>query len=179
MPDRRVDGSARLLVFTVGGVLKAKRDVPYLADGYWGIAGRGRGTNGPNGTLLFRIQSVNLDKEGRNESKSSILVIDANLKDVARIERFLDQTTFVDHALVFQDGFTLGQSRTYDVLDGARLSQEKHWHEEWPIDRKRSEIRGTRAGIYGVPTRAATERVCLDKNCLRGREAAMQDDRRK
>jgi hypothetical protein len=133
-PDRKVDGSARLLVFSVGGVLKAKRDVPYLADGYGEIVAEGEATTGPSGTLLFRIQSVNLDKEGRNESKSSVLLLDANLQDIARIDRFLDQTTFVDHALVFQEGFTLGRSRTYDILDGSPPLQRKHWQEEWPID---------------------------------------------
>ncbi len=133
-PDRKVDGSARLLVFSVGGVLKAKRDIPYLADGYGEIVADGEATTGPSGTLLFRIQSVNLDKEGRNESKSSVRLLDANLRDIARIDRFLDQTTFVDHALIFQEGFTLGRSRTYDILDGSPPSQRKHWREEWPID---------------------------------------------
>ncbi len=112
--DRRVDGSARLLVFSVGAVLRAKRDIPYPADGYGEIVAEGEATTGPNGTLLFRIQSVNLDKEGRNESKSSVLLLDANLQDITRIDRFLDQTTLVGHALIFQEGFTLGQSRTYE-----------------------------------------------------------------
>jgi hypothetical protein len=133
-PDRRVDGSARLLVFTVGGVLKAKRDIPYLADGYGENVAEGEATAGPSGTVLFRIQSVNLDKEGRNESKSSVLLLDANLQDIARVDRFLEQTTFVDHALVFQEGFTLGQSRTYDILSGSPPFQMKHWQQDWPID---------------------------------------------
>jgi hypothetical protein len=115
-------------------VLKAERDIPYLADGYGEIVAEGEATTGPSGTLLFRIQSVNLDKEGRNESKSSVLLLNTDLQDIARIDRFLDQTTFVDHALVFQEGFTLGRSRTYDILDGSPPSQRKHWQEEWPID---------------------------------------------
>jgi hypothetical protein len=32
-PDRLVDGSARLLIFGVGGTMKTKRDIPYLAEG--------------------------------------------------------------------------------------------------------------------------------------------------
>lgn len=132
--DRKVDGSARLLAFSIGGELKAKRDIPYLAYGYDEIVAEGEATAGPSGTVLFRIQSVNLDKEGRNESKSGVLLLDANLHDAARIDRFLEQTTFVDHALVFQEGFTLGQSRTYDVLDGSSPSQIRRWHQDWPID---------------------------------------------
>jgi hypothetical protein len=133
-PERKVDGSARLLIFSVDGKLKAKRDIAYLADGYGELVAEGEATAGPRGTLLFRIQSVNLDKQGAHESKSGLLLLDANLQDVARIDRFLEQTTFSDHALVFQEGFTLGQSRTYDVLDGSPPLQTQRWHQDWPID---------------------------------------------
>jgi hypothetical protein len=133
-PDRKVDGSARLLAFSAGGKLKAKRDIAYLADGYGEIVAEGEATAGPRGTLLFRMQSVNLNKEGTNESKSGVLLLDANLQDVARIDRFLEQTTFNDHALVFQEGFTVGQSRTYDVLDGSPPLQTQRWDQDWPID---------------------------------------------
>ena len=132
--DRKVDGSARLLVFSVTGVLKSKRDLPYPADGYGEIVAEGEASAGPGGTLLFRLQSVNLDRVGRNESKSAVLLLDAKLQDVARLDRFLEQTTFVSHALVFQEGFTLGQSRTYHVLDGSPPSQKKQWKQNWPID---------------------------------------------
>jgi len=131
---RKVDGSARLLLFRSNGELKAKRDIGYLADGYGEIVAEGEAREGPKGTLLFRIQSVDLDEQGRNESKSGVLLLDANLQDVARIDRFLEQTTFINHALVFQEGFTLGQSRTYDVLDGSPPLQVKHWQQDWPID---------------------------------------------
>jgi hypothetical protein len=133
-PDRKVDGSARVLVLGVDGKLKAKRDIAYLADGYGEIVADGEATAGPRGTLVFRIQSVNLDKEGRNESKSGVLLLDANLRDIARIDRFLEQITFIDHALVFQQGFTLGQSRTYDVWDGSPPLQIHRWQQDWPID---------------------------------------------
>jgi hypothetical protein len=131
-PDHK--GSARLLIFNVVGVSKAKRDIAYLADGYGELVAEGEATAGPGGTLLFRIQSVNLDKEGKNESKSGVLLLDENLQDIARIDRFLEQTTFIDHALVFQEGFTLGQSRTYDILDGSPPLQIKRWQQDWPID---------------------------------------------
>lgn len=131
-PDHK--GSVRLLIFNVAGVLKSKRDITYLADGYGELVAEGEATAGPSGTLLFRIQSVNLDKEGKNESKSGVLLLDANLQDTARIDRFLEQTTFNDHALVFQEGFTLGQSRTYDILDGSPPLQSKRWQQDWPID---------------------------------------------
>ncbi len=127
-------GSARLLVFNVAGVLKAKRDIAYLADGYGELVAEGEAIAGPGGTLLFRMQSVNLDKEGKNESKSGVLLVDANLQDIARIDRFLEQTTFSDHALVFQEGFTLGQLRTYDILDGSPPLQTKRWQQDWPMD---------------------------------------------
>lgn len=133
-PDRKVDGSARLLLFRLNGELKAKRDITYLADGYGEIVAEGEAREGPKGTLLFRIQSVNLDKQGRNESKSGVLLLDADLKDVARIDRFLEQTTFAHHALVFQEGFTLGQLRTYDVLDGSPPLQVRRWQQDWPTD---------------------------------------------
>jgi hypothetical protein len=132
--DQKVEGSARLLTFNVSGALKAKRDIAYLADGYGEIVADGEATAGPGGTLLFRMQSVNLDKEGKNESKSGVLLLDANLHDIARIDRFLEQTTFTDHALVFQEGFTLGQSRTYDILDGSPPLQTKRWQQDWPTD---------------------------------------------
>lgn len=133
-PARKVDGSARLLVYSLAGDLKARRDIAYLADGYGEIVAEGEATAGPGGTLLFRLQSVDLDKEGRSESKSGVLLLDSNLQDVARLDRFLEQTTFFNRALVFQQGFTLGQSRTYDVLDGSPPSQTKQWKQDWPID---------------------------------------------
>lgn len=133
-PDRKVDGLARVLVFNSSGVLKAKRDIPYLADGNGEIVSEGEAKSGPGGTLLFRIGSVNLDKEGRNQSRSGVLLLDANLQDVARLDRFLEQTTFVDHALVFQEGSTFGRSRTYDILDGSPPSQIKQWQQDWPVD---------------------------------------------
>jgi hypothetical protein len=139
VPDRKVDGSARLLVFSVNGVFKAKRDIPYLADGNGEIVAQGEAKSGPSGTLLFRIESVNLDKEGRNESKSGVLLLDANLKDVVRLDHFLEQTTFVDHALVFQERFTLTGPRTYSVLDGAPPVETQRWTQDWPVgtmDRK-------------------------------------------
>ena len=144
-PDRKVDGSARLLIFSVSGVLKAKRNIPYLADGYGELVAEGEAKAGPGGTLLFRIQSVNLDKEGRSESKSGVLLLDSNLQDIARLDRFLEQTTFVDHDLVFQEGFTLGRSRTYDVLDGSPPTQKKQWQQDWPID-----ARDRRFGEHGL-----------------------------
>src|SRR5262249_31439874 len=49
--DRKVDGSARLLVFSVTGVLKSKRDLTYPADGYGEIVAEGEASAGPSGTL--------------------------------------------------------------------------------------------------------------------------------
>jgi hypothetical protein len=103
-PDHKVDGSARVLIFDVRGNLKASRDLPYEAGGDMIVVAKGEAAAGPRGTLLFRIQGV-------RQSKSGISLLDANLKDIAHFDRFLEQTTFVDHALVFQEGLTLGRSR--------------------------------------------------------------------
>jgi hypothetical protein len=138
-PDEKVSGLARILVFDIRGVLKAKRDLAYLADGNGEVVADGEGKAGPGGTLLFRIQSVNLDEEGRHESKSGVLLLDANLKDVSRLDRFLEQTTFVNHALVFQEGYTLSGPRTYSVIDGVPPHETERWQQDWPIgtmDRK-------------------------------------------
>jgi hypothetical protein len=133
-PDRKIDGTARVLVIGTDGVLKAKRDIAYLADGYGEIVAEGDAAAGPSNTLLFKMQSVNLDPEGKNESKSGVLLLDAKLNDIARIDRFLEQTTFVDHALVFQVAFTRGPSRSYDVLNGSPPTRVKQWEQDWPLD---------------------------------------------
>ncbi|HXR39869.1 MAG TPA: hypothetical protein VN776_12275 [Terracidiphilus sp.] len=138
-PDRKVDGLARMLVFNVSGGLKARRDIPYLADGYGELVAHGEVRPGPGGTLLFRMQSVNLDETGRNESKSGFRLFDASLKDVTQVDEFLEQTTFVKHALVFQHGFVLTGPRTYSVLDGAPPAESQKWTLNWPVgtrDRK-------------------------------------------
>ncbi|MGA3373950.1 MAG: hypothetical protein ABSC48_19580 [Terracidiphilus sp.] len=131
-PGTKVDGLARILAFDTSGVLKAKRDLPYLADGNGELVAQGEARPGPGGTLLFRVESVNLDKEGRNESKSGVLLLDANLKDVAELDEFLEQTTFVSNALVFQKGFVLTGPRTYSVLSGAPLAEIQKWTLDWP-----------------------------------------------
>jgi hypothetical protein len=128
-PNRRVDGIARILVFSVTGELKAQRDIPYLADGYGEVVAEGEATPGPGGTLLFRVQSVNLDKEGRKESPSGVLLLNADLRDTARVDRFLVQTTLVDHALVFLDGRMSGRLGTYVILSGSQLVETERWKE--------------------------------------------------
>jgi hypothetical protein len=137
--DQKVDGSARILIYDTKGKLKASRDISYLADGYGEIVGDGAATRGPKDTLLFRLSSVNLDPEGQHESPSTVLLLDKNLKEVAHIEQFLEQTTFLDHALVFQKDFTLTGPRTYTVIDGVPPSETEHWEYDWPVgtlDRK-------------------------------------------
>jgi hypothetical protein len=140
-PDRKVNGLARIVVFSSSGVVKAERDIPYPADGYGEIVAQGEAGPGPSGTILFRVQSVNLDAEGRNESKSGIVLLDTGLKDVGRLDRFLEQTTFVNHALVFQDG----NIRTYSVFDRVPLAQPKQWQQDWPVG-----ARDRKFGEYGV-----------------------------
>ena len=137
--NRTVDGMARILLFDSHGTLNATRDVSYLADGNGELVADGEAMAGPVGTLLFRMESVNLDPSGAAESKSGVLLLDSHLKDVARLDQFLEQTTFVDHALVFQNGFTLTGPRTYSVINGLPPIETQRWLQDWPIgamDRK-------------------------------------------
>jgi hypothetical protein len=138
-PDKPVNGVLRVVVFDVSGKLKASRSLPYLADGNGELVADGEGLPGPHGTLLVRFQSVNLDPQETHESKSGIRLLDANLKDVAQVDRFLEQTTLTDHALVFQEGIVLAGPRTYDVLDGIPLTEISRREVNWPtgaMDRK-------------------------------------------
>jgi hypothetical protein len=131
-PSQRVRGIARILLFNTQGAPKASRDLPYDADGGKVLVAPGEGGVGPGGTVLFRIEEA-------GESKSAILLLDANLKDAARIDRFLEQTTLVDHALVFQEGVVWSGPRTYDTFDGYPLVQTRKKEELWPVgtmDRK-------------------------------------------
>jgi hypothetical protein len=61
-PDQKVSGVLRVLVFDQNGTLKASRDMPYLADGNGELVADGEAMPGPQGTLLVRIESVNLDE---------------------------------------------------------------------------------------------------------------------
>jgi len=100
--------------------------LPYDADGEGVLVTEGEGRAGPGGTLLFRIEEA-------GESKSGVLLLDANLKDTARFSQFLEQTTFVDNALVFQEGITFNGPRTYDTFDGSPVIQMRTRVEDWPI----------------------------------------------
>ena len=153
-PDRKVDGLARILVFNSSGVLKAKRDLPYLADGNGELVAQGEARPGPGGTLLFLIESVNLDSEGKSESKSGVRLFDANLKDVAELDEFLVQTTFVKNALVFQKGFTLIGPRTYSVLDGVPPAEIQKWTLNWPVG-----TRDTKFGEHGFAFVSCTQEL--------------------
>jgi hypothetical protein len=138
----KVSGILRLLAFDSKGILKASRDLSYLADGNGELVADGEGMKGPNGTLLIRIESVNLDQEGRHESKSGVRLLDSKLADVAQLDGFLEQTTFTDHALVFQEGMTASGPRTYSILGGSSAKEIAHRQVDWPIgamDRKLGE----------------------------------------
>ena len=131
-PDQKVRGMARILAFSTQGALKTSRDLPYDADGGQVLVAPGEGGAGPGGTILFRIEEA-------GESKSAILLLDANLKDAARLDRFLEQSTFVNHALVFQEGVVWSGPRTYDTFDGVPLVQTRTREALWPVgtmDRK-------------------------------------------
>jgi hypothetical protein len=138
-PDRPIDGKLRVLIFNPNGTITASRDVSYLADGHGEVVGDGQAIPGPGATLLIRFQSVNLDKDGRQECPSGVRLLDASLKDVAQIDRFLEQTTLVEHALVFQDGIVFTGPRNYSILNGPDLNHMEHRQVDWPAgarDRK-------------------------------------------
>lgn len=134
-PDRgaRVDGNARLLVYNTGGDLTARRDLSYVADGNGELVAEGSASAGPEGTLAFGIESVNLVPDGSRESKSGVKLLDASLKDVGEIDHRLEHTTLVKHSLVFQEGFTLQGPRTYAVFSGLPPAVSRHWLIDWPI----------------------------------------------
>jgi hypothetical protein len=157
-PNRKISGVLRILVFDQKGTLKANRDLSYLADGNGELVADGEAMPGPNGTLLVRIESVNLDEEGRHESESGVRLLDVNLKDVAQINRFLEQITFVDHALVFQDGFTLSGPRTYSILDGAGPKEIAHRQVDWPIGAMDRTF-GARLRVYAMRSGTPPRRV--------------------
>jgi hypothetical protein len=138
-PQAKVSGLARLLLFNRSGVLKVQRDIPYLADGNGELVAPGEAMPGPKGTLVFRIESVNLDPEGRNESKSGVIQLDENLREIAHLDGFLEAMTFVDHALVF------GSSGAYTVFNGAPLIETGRRQRNWPVD-----ARDRKFGEHGV-----------------------------
>lgn len=131
-PNRPVSGALRIVAFDTSGAVKADRTLPYLADGNGELVAEGEAMPGPGGTLLVRLQSVNLDPAGRKESESEVLLLDSNLKDVARLKGFLEQTTFIDHAVVIQKGFTLNGPRTYTIIDGPAAKNITQRRIEWP-----------------------------------------------
>jgi len=138
-PDRKVDGVLRVLIFDLKGTLEASRDLSYPADGNGEIVADGDAMPGPNGTLLVEIQSVNLDPEGKQQSKSVARLLDAKLTDVGEIDQFLDQTTFVDHDLVFENGSPFGGPHTFSILGGYGPKEIAHGQVVWPsgtMDRK-------------------------------------------
>jgi hypothetical protein len=138
-PGRKVDGVLRVLAFDLDGKLKATRDLNYLADGNGELVADGEAMPGPSNTLLVRIESVNLDPEGRQESKSGIRLLDPNLKDVADRDLFLEQTTFVDHDVVTESGSPFGGPHTVSILGGPELKEIAHRNVDWPpgaMDRK-------------------------------------------
>ncbi len=63
------------------------------------------------------------------------------MKDAGRLDRFLEQTTFVTHALVFQDRNT----RTYSIFDRVPLAEPKQWQQDWPLG-----ARDRKFGDHGV-----------------------------
>lgn len=140
-PDRMVQGELRILMFDLNGTMTAKRDMPYLADGNGELVADGEAMPGPGGTLLIRIESVNLDEEGRHESPSSVRLLDSKLRDIVQMDRFLEQTTLVEHALVFQEGIVFSGPRNYSILSGPDLKHVEKRQVDWPA--------GTRTRKFG------------------------------
>jgi hypothetical protein len=137
-PDERVlDGRARVLLFDTKGNVKARRDIAYDADGGDELVAPGEAGQGPGGTLLFRIEEA-------AGSKSGVLLLDDSLKDVIRIDRFLERADFYTHELSFQDGFTWSGPRTYDLLEGSKAGETREVTHDWPSGTMDREV-----GTYG------------------------------
>jgi hypothetical protein len=131
-PDCRIHekpvsgGMLRLLEFDQFGKVNAKRDVPYDADGGDEIVAPGEGMRGPGDTLLLRI-------EESGSSKSGVLLLDKHLRDISRIDRFMESPSVIDRSVEFQEGFVLHGPRIYDVYDGSPLSQVAKITADWPV----------------------------------------------
>jgi hypothetical protein len=123
--ERVTTGVARLLVFDLSGNLKASRDISYDADGGEEIVAPGEAMLGPDNTLLFRIEEA-------GGSKSGVRLFDEDLKDVARLDRFMETGSVIDHSLVFQEGTVWSGPRTYDIFDGRPLVQVNQITQDWP-----------------------------------------------
>jgi hypothetical protein len=121
-PYQKVRGMARILVFNTQGTLKASRDLPYDADGGTVLVAPGEGRAGPGGTLLFRIEEA-------GDSKSGILLLDANLKDITRLNRFLEQAPSSTTLLCFR--------RVSFGVDHAPTTHSTDFHSSRP-ERKKS-----------------------------------------
>lgn len=123
--ERVTTGAARLLVFDPSGNLKASRDVAYDADGGDELIAQGEVRLGPDNTLLFRIEEA-------GGSKSGVRLFDADMKDVARIDRFMETGSVIDHSLVFQEGTVWSGPRTYEIFDGRPPVQVSQVTQDWP-----------------------------------------------
>jgi hypothetical protein len=126
-PASPVSGVARVLVFTATGSLRGQRDLSYLADGNGEIVAPGEASPGPRDTLLFRIESVNLDPNGGTESRPGLTQLDAGLREIAHLDRFLERTTFAGHAPVF------GDTNELTLFDGAPLAEIRRWPRSLPV----------------------------------------------
>lgn len=60
------------------------------------------------------------------------ICFDANLKDVAQLDDFLEQTTFVNHSIIYQNGVTWSGPRTYSILNKVLPKQVTERTVNWP-----------------------------------------------
>jgi hypothetical protein len=60
-------------------------------------------------------------------------MLDADLKDIARIDRLREHDPLLDTALVFQEGFVMNGPRTYDIFDGKPPVQVNRVTQDWPM----------------------------------------------
>ena len=84
-------------------------------------------------------QNASKSTKSSQESKSGVRMLDANLKDVAQRDLFLEQTTFVEHDLVTESGSPFGGGHTVSILSGSGLKEITPRQVDWPagaMDRK-------------------------------------------
>jgi hypothetical protein len=126
--DQPVPGLLRILAFNAEGRLQARRDLPYEADAGEEIVAPGEGSDGPDGTLLVRIEEA-------LHTKSGVLLLNAHLQDITRINRFMETRPLVgERPIAFQEGIVLSGPRTYDLFDGFPAAETDRVTEDWPSD---------------------------------------------
>lgn len=135
-------GTLRIVVFDTHGEKKASRDIAYAADGGAELVAPGEVNQGPDGTLLLRIE------EARGAT-SGVRLLGETLQEVAQVDRFMERESPIDRSLVFQDGVVWHGPRTYDVFDRVPLGEASRVTVDDPVGSMDRQV-GARGAAYVV-----------------------------